>query len=198
LLPARAIKPQEEGAGMSSTLPGGLFPTAARLRTSRDYSALLVCAAPDPTGEIADRTREDVGLVERPEPNRINVINAEKGTEIEIVAYTDSNFALGPGTLMPRAASNLQHEYERLLRKPVQVTTLEPTPNSAAMRWTATWIDGNFAQDDRALSLEEFILEPAPDGIVEITVSQAGERRGEVTGLALETLTVQLAPACQP
>lgn len=135
--------------------------------------------------------------VERPEPHRINAVEAEKGTAIEILAYTDEDFAPGPGTLIQRAASNLQQEYERLLGKPVQVTTLEPVPGYGAMRWTATWIDGNFAQDDRALSLEEFILEPVPDRIVEIKVSQAGDR-GDVTTPAFETLTVQSAAACPP
>ncbi len=135
--------------------------------------------------------------VEHPEPHRINAVEAEKGTAIEILAYTDEDFAPGPGTLIQRAASNLQQEYERLLGKPVQVTTLEPVPGYGAMRWTATWIDGNFAQDDRALSLEEFILEPVPDRIVEIKVSQAGDR-GDVTTPAFETLTVQSAAACPP
>lgn len=134
---------------------------------------------------------------ERVEPHRINAIDAEKGSAIEILAYTDEDFAPGPGTLIERAASNLQQEYERLLGKPVQVTTLEPVPGYGAMRWTATWIDGNFAQDDRALSLEEFILEPVPDRIVEIKVSQAGDR-GDVTTPAFETLTVQPAAACPP
>jgi hypothetical protein len=133
--------------------------------------------------------------VERPEPHRINAIDADKGTLIEILAYTERDFAPGPGTLIQRAAANLQQEYERLLGKPVQATTLEPVPGHAAMRWTATWIDGNFAQDDRALSLEEFILEPVPDRIVELKVSQAGDR-GDVTRPALETLTVQSTEAC--
>ena len=66
--------------------------------------------------------------VERPEPHRINAIDAEKGTEIEVLAHTDEDFAPGPGTLIERAASNLQLEYERLLGKPAQVTTLEPIP----------------------------------------------------------------------
>ena len=61
---------------------------------------------------------------------------------------------------------------------------------------TATWIDGNFAQDDRALSLEEFILEPVPHRIVEIKVSQAGDR-GEFTRPPLETLTVRVG-RCLP
>jgi hypothetical protein len=135
--------------------------------------------------------------VERPEPHRINAIDAEKGTEIEVLAHTDEDFAPGPGTLIERAASNLQLEYERLLGKPAQVTTLEPIPGSGAIRWTATWIDGNFAQDDRVLSLEEFILEPVPHRIVEIKVSQAGDR-GEFTRPPLETLTVRSADACPP
>jgi hypothetical protein len=81
-------------------------------------------------------------------------------------------------------------------RQTSSVTTLDPVPIYSAMRWTATWIDGNFAQDDRALSLEEFIVKPVPNRIVEITLSEAGERRGAVIELVLETLSVQWAPAC--
>jgi hypothetical protein len=67
------------------------------------------------------------------------------------------------------------------------------------MRWTATWNDANFAQDERALSLEKFIVEPVPNRIVEISVSRAeDDRRGEVVGLALETLTALSAPICPP
>ena len=136
--------------------------------------------------------------VERPDPHRINAVEAERGAEIGIVAYTDADFAPGPEALMVRAASSLQREYEQLLGKPAQVTTVEPGPISSAVRWTATWVDGNFAQDDRAFSLEEFIIEPVPNRIVEITVSQGRGERGQVVGPALETLTVQSAPACPP
>jgi hypothetical protein len=134
--------------------------------------------------------------VEHPEPHRINAIDAEKGAQIEIIAYADADFEPGPETLIRRAALNLQQEYERLLGRPAQMTTLEPVPSSPAMRWTATWIDGNFAPDDHALSFETFILEPILNRIVQISISEAGEARGEVTGLALETVTFQSASAC--
>jgi len=136
--------------------------------------------------------------VEHSEPNRINAVDAENGAAVEIIAHTDADFAPGPGTLIQRAASDLQRQFEGLLGKPAQVTTLERGPIPSAMRWTATWNDTNFAQDERALSLERFIVEPVPNRIVEISVSQAGDRRGEVVGLALETLTAQSALACPP
>jgi hypothetical protein len=136
--------------------------------------------------------------VEQPEPGRINAIEPEQGAEIGIVAHTDADFAPGPGMLIERAASKLQREYERLLGKPAQVTTLEPSSLSPARRWTATWIDGNFAPDDRVFSLEQFLIEPAANRIVAITVSPGRGGRGEVVGMALETLTIQSASACPP
>jgi hypothetical protein len=136
--------------------------------------------------------------VEHSEPDRINAVDAKNGAAVEITAHTDADFAPGPGTLIQRAAWDLQRQFEGLIGKPAQVTTLERGPIPSAMRWTATWNDANFAQDERALSLERFIVEPVPNGIVEISVSQAGDRQGEVVGLALETLTAQSAPACPP
>jgi hypothetical protein len=135
--------------------------------------------------------------VEHPGTHDVNAINVETGAEIEFVAYDGSEFDPGPETLIERAASNLQHEYEQILGKPAQVTTLEPVPVSSAMRWTATWIDGNLAQDDRTLSLETFIIEPIPNRVVEINMTQAGEWRAQVVAVALETMTVQ-STACSP
>jgi len=139
-----------------------------------------------------------VWKIEQSELRRINAIEAEQGAEIEIVAYTDADFPPGPETLMQRAASNLQDENDRLLGKPAQVTTLEPVPVYAALRWTATWIDGNFDQDDRALSIEGFIFEPIADRVVGIAVSKLGESRATVIGMALETVRVHSASACPP
>jgi hypothetical protein len=136
--------------------------------------------------------------VEHSEPYRINAVDAENGAAIEIVTYTGNEVEPGPGTLIERAASDLQRKFERLLGKPAQVTTLERGPISSALHWTATWIDANFAQDEHELSLEKFIIEPVPNRIVVISGSQALDRRSEVVGRALETLTAQSAPACPP
>jgi hypothetical protein len=185
--------------------------TTGSLITPRVPAAGGVAPNQDGTAGRATRIRSAIGpdlcvslrlpgvwKVERPQPHRIDVIDAQTGARIEITAYTDADLPPGPETLIQRAASNLQQEYERLLGKPAQVTTLDPVPIYPAMRWTATWIDGNLAHDDRALSLEEFIMEPVPNRILEVAVSRAKEHGGDVIGRALETLRVQRAAACPP
>jgi hypothetical protein len=164
-------------------------------RTAADATMIRSALGPDLCVSVE---LPGVWKVEQSERRGITAIEAEKGAEIEIVAYTDADFPPGPETLMRRAASNLQDENDRLLGKPAQVTTLEPVPISSAMRWTATWIDGNFAQDDRALSIEGFIIEPVPNRVVEVAVSTVGEWRAKVIGMALETVRIGLAPACPP
>jgi hypothetical protein len=137
--------------------------------------------------------------VERPGPHQVKAKNTKTGAEIEVMAYDGSEFEPGPETLIERAASNLQHEYEWILGKPAQSTMLEPaSPVSSAMRWTATWVDANFAQADRTLSLEAFIIEPIPNRIVEFRMDSGGEWRAEVLAVAFETMTVQPTSACAP
>jgi hypothetical protein len=176
------------------------LPWAGRVAPNQDSTAgraTMIRSAIGPDLCISLRL-PGVWKVERPQPHRINAVDAQKGGTIEITAYTDADLPPGPETLIQRAASNLQHEYEQLLGKPAQVTTLDPVPVSSAIRWTATWIDGNLALDDRALSLEEFILEPVPNRILEIASSHAKDQGGDVIGRALETLTVERTEACPP
>jgi hypothetical protein len=126
---------------------------------------------------------------------RLHAIHVEDGADIQMIVLTDTDLAPSPETLTQRAASSLQDEYERLLGKPAQVVTLERVPTSPATRWTATWVDSNFPNEDRDLSLEVFIFEPLPNRVVEMTVSGGSERRDTIVQGALETLTIELAQA---
>jgi hypothetical protein len=126
----------------------------------------------------------------------LRAIDVEDEAELQIIVLNDADLAPGPETLTERASASLQDEYERLLGKPAQVVTLERVPASSATRWTATWVDSNFASEDRELSLEAFIFEPVANRVVEMTVSGGSERRGTIVQRALETFTIEPAQAC--
>ncbi len=99
--------------------------------------------------------------------------------------------------LASRDAAFLQQDYENLLGRPAQsvrFTSLE----TGAMRWSATWIDGNLPVGPQGMTVEAFIIPLSNDWLLELSVTNA-ERREHYEGIIqalLAGLRVQRGQSC--
>ncbi len=129
----------------------------------------------------------------------IRLRSTEWGSELSLSARSASELRTYPRAgAAARDALALQREYEEMLGKPAQSLAHEPTGYPGVSRWSAMWIDMNFAAASRALSIETYIVETNGPWTVELTFANVGaakEHDAEV-GRMLSSLQVTLGRGC--
>jgi hypothetical protein len=122
------------------------------------------------------------------------------GTALEIDIRSEAELRDFPQAGMAgRDAAALQRDYETMIGKPAQAVLHEPTGFLGVSRWSATWIDENFANATRSLSVETFIVESAGRWTLELTLTNAGTRDAYDAHVAriLSSLRVLTRADCQ-
>ncbi len=102
--------------------------------------------------------------------------------------------ALADGEILAGHAASLQRDYEAMLGRPAQAAAVETIPGLAAVRWSATWFDANFAGAG-ALSLDRVIVQAGPGEVVEIEL-EAGRGADALAALLLASVVVGPGAAC--
>lgn len=99
--------------------------------------------------------------------------------------------------LASRDAAFLQRDYEGLLGRPAQsvhFTSLD----TGAMRWSATWIDGNLPSGSQGMTIETFIVPLSSEWVMELSLTNVDRREHyeAVTQALLDGLRVRRGQSC--
>ena len=81
--------------------------------------------------------------------------------------------------LADREAAALQRTYESLIGRPAHAITHQPTGLSRVSRWSAVWVDANFAGASHALEVETFIVD-LKSAALELTLTNGGTQVAHV------------------
>jgi hypothetical protein len=100
--------------------------------------------------------------------------------------------------LVERDSVLLRQEYEAVIGKPVQASSHEPTPFPGISRWSATWIDPNYAGPGHVLTVQAFIVPVTSGSILELTFAGGDARLPDfVVSDTLASLRIDRGRSCR-
>lgn len=99
------------------------------------------------------------------------------GVELEVTVRSAAELhGASQPDLVRRDAAVLQASYEALIGRPAHAVSLDPQPIRGALRWRATWHDGNMPGSGRSFTAETLIVPLSPRWLVEVTLGNVDNR----------------------